>query len=587
MASQDLYSLYMRVGIDGDEKVLLDPSIMDSSLKTSVTFEGITSDGGIIIYGLQHGGEDEIEVHFLDVATGETMSDYLERGRYFGVAVNADKSGYYYSHYTEEGARIYYHRFGTDNANDKYIFGEQYGSDKLLIMSLSDDGKYLIVTVYYGSSGVQNEIWVKDVINDEPIIAVVDTIEANFYGSVANERIFMRTNWNAPNWRVVAADLKPGTTPDMWTEIVPESDSDILEDVNLTGDKILTSALHNVNSKLTLYEYDGTIVDEVELPTIGASDKIQATVNSDKFIYDFASFHFPKSYYEYDLTTGKSTLWYQHSVEGDPMQLEINQVWFTSKDGTRVPMFLINQKGIELDGSHPTHIYSYGGFNQSQKPYFSNFAMFWCSRGGVYAVAGLRGGGEFGQEWHKAGMFEQKQNTFDDLIAASEWLIDNKYTSPEKLSIGGGSNGGLTVGAVMLQRPELYQAVICSYPLLDMLRYHLLLVGSFWVTEYGSADDSAQFEYIRAYSPYQNVVNDGDYPAVLFTTGDNDTRVAPAHARKMTAMMQAATGSDNPILLHYDTLAGHSGGDPVSRQVETYAVYYGFLANQLGLELEN
>lgn len=586
MADQDLYSLYMRVGYDGDERVLLNPELIDSSLKTSVTFEGITPDGTIITYGLQHGGEDEIEVHFLNVESGETLPDYLDRGRYFGVNITADKSGFYYSRYTDEGARIYYHQFGTEVSADKYIFGEQYGPDKLPIMSLSDDGKYLMITVYYGSSGVQNEIWVKDIVNDGPVFPVVHTIEANFYGLIANDTIYMRTNWNAPNWRVMAWELDPEASEVDWVQIIPERDSIVLEEIYLTGDKLLVRSLYNVTNQLALYVRDGQLLNEIELPALGSVEKVQALDGDSKFVYDFASFHFPKSYYEYDLSTGKSTLWYQHKVEGDPTQLEISQAWFDSKDGTRVPMFLIHQKGLAMDGSHPTYIYSYGGFNQPQKPYFSNLAMFWCTRGGVYAVACLRGGGEFGQEWHKAGMFENKQNTFDDLIAASEWLIDNKYTSPARLSIGGGSNGGLTVGAVMLQRPDLYKAVLCAYPLLDMLRYQHLLVGSFWVSEYGSADDSTQFEYIRAYSPYQNVVKGGDYPAVLFTTGDADTRVAPAHARKMTAMMQAMNGSENPILLYYDTLAGHSGGNPVSQQVESYAVYYGFLANELGLKLE-
>lgn len=584
LAEQDMYVAYMRDGRDGEEKVLLDPHTMDSSLKTSIAMKGLSSDGNILIYGLRHGGEDEIEVHFLNVNTDTDMPDFLERGRYFGVNITNDNTGFYYSRYTDEGARIYYHAFGEVGKDDKYIFGEEYGPDKIPVMTLSDDGKYLMIMVYYGSSGVQNEIWVKNIAEDGPVFPVVKTIEANFHGVIADDKIYMMTNWNAPNWRVMVSDLDSDAEFADWTQIIPESETDVIEEIYLAGDKLLVRSLKNVTGRLTLYDRNGSLVNNIELPSLGAVDTVLASIDNNTFYYSFASFHFPRSYYEYDMTSGASTLWYQHEVDGDPSQLDISQVWFNSKDGTRVPMFLVHRKGLELDGSHPTYIYSYGGFNLSQTPYFSNMAMFWTSHGGVFAVAGLRGGGEFGQAWHTAAMFEKKQNTFDDLIAASEWLIDNKYTNPDKLAIGGGSNGGLTVGAVMLQRPDLYKAVLCAYPLLDMLRYHLLLVGSFWVSEYGSADDSTQFEYIRAYSPYHNVKQGEKYPATIFTTGDADTRVAPAHARKMAAMLQAANGSDNPIVLHYDTLAGHMGGNPVSKRVENYVVYYGFLANQLGME---
>jgi prolyl oligopeptidase len=305
--------------------------------------------------------------------------------------------------------------------------------------------------------------------------------------------------------------------------------------------------------------------------------------DSDEAFFSFSSFHIAPTIYRYDVASGERTVWSKLDVPIDSNAIEVKQVWYESRDGTRVPMFLVHKKGLELNGDNPAYLTGYGGFNVSLTPGFNGSAIFAVEQGMVYARPNLRGGGEFGKEWHRAGMFENKQNAFDDFIAAAEWLIDNGYTNPSKLAIAGGSNGGLLVGAAMKQRPDLFQAVVCSYPLLDMIRYHQFLVARFWVSEYGSADDPEQFKYILEYSPYHNVKPGTDYPATLFITGDSDTRVTPLHARKMTALVQAATGSDRAVLLKYDTKSGHSGGTPVSKQIEDGTDTFSFLMWQLGM----
>jgi len=336
-------------------------------------------------------------------------------------------------------------------------------------------------------------------------------------------------------------------------------------------------------SRVEIFDIDGNSEGEISFPSIGTVSGVAGRWDSDEAFFVYSSFHIPTTIYRYSVSSGDRTVWTKLDVPVDSESIVVKQVWYTSKDGTRVPMFLVHGKDIELDGQNPTILTGYGGFDLSVTPRFDSRAVVAVEQGMVQAIPNLRGGGEFGEEWHRAGMFENKQNVFDDFIAAAEWLIDNGYTNPSKLAIRGGSNGGLLVGAAMTQRPDLFQAVVCTYPLLDMLRYHKFLVARFWVSEYGSADDPEQFDYIYEYSPYHNVVPGTDFPAVLFITGDSDTRVAPLHARKMTALVQAATGSDRPVLLKYDTKSGHSGGTPVSQQIEDQTDSFSFLFWQLGV----
>jgi prolyl oligopeptidase len=393
--------------------------------------------------------------------------------------------------------------------------------------------------------------------------------------------MFIRTNWNAPKWRIMAADLKKPAREN-WREIVPQS-SAVIEGFALVDGKLVVEQTENVVNKLRVLDTNGKLVREVTPPTLGTMSNMFGRWKQKDGYYVFTSFHVPTTIYKYEISTGKQSVYFQPKIPIQTDQYEVKQVWYPSKDGTKIPMFLAYAKGLKLDGSNPTLLTGYGGFNVSSTPAFSAMAATWMAKGGVWALANMRGGGEFGEEWHHAGMLEKKQNVFDDFIAAAEWLIQNKYTSTPKLAIRGGSNGGLLMGAMLTQRPDLFGAVICSYPLLDMVRYHKFLVASYWVPEYGSSDDPEQFKYIYAYSPYHHVKAGTKYPGTLFISGDADTRVAPLHARKMTALMQASNGSDKPIMLHYETKLGHSGGTPVGKLITNTADELMFMFWQLGV----
>jgi prolyl oligopeptidase len=581
LKDQDLYVIYMREGLDGEDQVLIDPHPMSEDQRTSVSMLTVSNDGKILAYGIRQGGQDEVEVRFFNVDKRQDLPDRLERGRYFGISLTPDNKGFYYTHFTFVGGRVYYHEFGTDPANDETIFGEGYGPDKLVAGGLSDDGRYLGLVVLHGSAATKTEIYFKDLENDGPIETLVNDVDARFMPSIAGDYLLLQTNWDAPNGRVlrVAADAP---ARENWEEIIPERDA-VIQGVSTAGGKIFVQYLDNVIPRVEIFDIDGNAEGEIAFPTIGSVGGVGGRWSSDEAFFSYSSFAVPPTIYRYNIATGERHVWSKIDVPIDSENIEVKQVWYESKDGTKVPMFIVHSKDLQLTGANPTYLTGYGGFNASRTPGFNGTAVFTVEQGMVYAVPNLRGGGEFGEEWHRAGMFENKQNVFDDFIAAAEWLIDNGYTNSERLAIRGGSNGGLLVGAAVTQRPDLFGAVICTYPLLDMVRYHKFLVARFWVSEYGSADDPEQFEYIYKYSPYHNVKPGTEYPAILFVTGDSDTRVAPLHARKMTALMQAATGSDRPILLKYDTKSGHSGGTPVSQQIEDQTDTFAFLLWQLGM----
>src|SRR6185436_10736592 len=462
------------------------------------------------------------------------------------------------------------------------IFGDGYGPEKIIGCNISDDGRWLTVSVLHGSAADKSELYYQDLKSGGPLKTLVNEVPAVFTARIAGDTLFLRTNWDAPNGRVFAVDLKDPAR-ERWKEIVKEKKDAVITGLATGGHRLYVTTLENVQSKLRVYEPSGALVREVQMPSIGSLGGVSGEFDQDEVFFSFSSLARPTTVYRYETASGKREEWARLAVPVDPDSVEIKQVFFASKDGTRIPMFVAHKKGLPLDGRRPTLLTGYGGFNLSQNPGFSQRAAFWIENGGVYALPNLRGGGEFGEAWHKAGMLANKQNVFDDFIGAAEWLIANKYTSPERLAIYGGSNGGLLVGAAMTERPELFGAVVCSYPLLDMLRYHRFLVARFWVPEYGSSEDKAQFDVLRAYSPYQNVKPGTKYPSVLFVTGDSDTRVDPLHARKMTALMQATTGSDRPVLLLYDTKSGHSGGKPASRTIDDLTDQYSYLFWQLGV----
>lgn len=566
LPDQDLPVICMRKGPGGPDETLVDPHPLSPDHTTGVTIMDVSKDGTLLAYGVRQGGEDEVAVHFLGVDTRKDWTDRLPRARYADLAIKPDKKGLYYARFSPKGPRVYYHEMGTGSEGDVEIFGKNYGPDKLIRIRLSEDGRYLLFTVSYGSSGSKTEVYYQEVVGHGPITPIVKDLDARFMGAFAGTHLYLQTNWEAPNGRIFDVNLN-NPARNRWREVIATAEAPITG-FALVGGKLFVSYMPNVRSRVKVYETSGKYLRDITFPTISHVGGLKGRWDSPEAFFTFDSFQMPETIYRYEVATGKQAVWHQPKAPIDAERFEVKQVWYESKDGTRVPMFLVHGKGLKLDGAHPTWLTGYGGFNISRTPHFSAAVVTWVERGGVYALPNLRGGGEFGETWHKAGMFEKKQNVFDDFIAAAEWLIKNGYTSPAKLAITGGSNGGLLVGAALTQRPELFGAVVCSVPLLDMIRYHRFLVARFWVSEYGSSEDPAQFRYIHAYSPYHQIKPGAKYPAVMFVTGDADTRVDPLHARKMTARLQAANASNKPILLHYDTKAGHSAGKPVSKQID-------------------
>jgi prolyl oligopeptidase len=577
-AGQDLYSIFMREGATGPDVLLIDPGPLSPKHTTSVGFDDISGDGKLIAYWVREGGADEVSTHFFDVAERKDVGVPLERARYFGVSLTGDSKGVYYTRMLKEGPRVF--RRAVSGGEETKLFGDGYGPEKIVASGISDNGRWLVIQVLYGSAPKKTEIYVKDLNDDSAIKVVVNDLDFRTFADVADDTLVLQTNWQAPNDRVmVVSAADPGRAN--WKELIPENKKAALLGVSLAGGKVFARYLESVKPRVLGYTLDGKQAGEIHLDQLGTLTGVAGKWNSPVAFYSFSSFATPSTLYGYDVATGKSSVFFRQNAPVDSDKFTVEQVWYPSKDGTKIPMFVMYRKGLKRDGTNPAYLTGYGGFTQSSLPSFSTSAVAWAENGGVYALANLRGGGEFGEPWHRDGMLDRKQNTFDDFAGAARYLIDNKYTSSKHLGIAGGSNGGLLVTALLTQHPDLVKAVVCSYPLIDMLRYHKFLVGGFWVPEYGSADDPAQFKWIYAYSPYQHVVKGTKYPSVLFITGDADTRVAPLHARKMAALMQASTGSENPVLLRYHVSGGHSGGEPLKVVVNNAAETLSFLRWQL------
>ena len=581
-ADQNQSVQYVREGLNGTDTVLIDPNPLTPDHTKSVLRMDVSPDGKLMAYGFRQGGEDETTLAFLDVDTKKDLPEAFPRARYEGVSITPDRKGVYYSRRSPEGPRVYYHAFGSDAANDKVIFGSQYGAGQFAGCEISLDGRWLMCVAATGSNGDNTEVFVEDLRAKTGLKPIVKGIDARFEPQLAGNTVFMQTNWKAANNRVLAVDLLNPAQAN-WKEVLPERKS-VLQGIGLVGGKLVGNWLENVHTKIEILTPDGKLVRELKLPSLGVAFGPFGRWDSEEAFYQFTSFGQPTTTYRYDMATGAQSTWSQVKMPFDSASVEVKQVWYESKDKTRVPMYIAHKKGLKLDGNNPTILTGYGGFNVSLLPTSGAFSLAWIDMGGVFAQPNLRGGGEFGEEWHKAGMLDKKQNVFDDFLAAAEFLIKEKYTRKEKLAISGGSNGGLLVGAALTQRPELFQAVICGAPLLDMVRYDKFKVAKFWVPEYGSADDPKQFQVLYKYSPYHHVEKGVKYPAVMFVTGDADTRVDPLHARKMAALLQASTASEKPILLHYDIKAGHSGGLPIDRLIENNADELAFLVWQLGMK---
>jgi prolyl oligopeptidase len=580
-AGEDQWCIYRRNGIHGRDELLVDPHPLSPDHSASVIMHGPSYDASMMLYGVRLTGVDETDIRVLDLNSGRELPDHIPPALHSDVTWTRDGRGFYYYHRARgENPRIYFHTLGTDPANDREIFGEGYGPENGLRAIESEDGRYLLIVVGWGWQ--KDELFVRDLAGNGSLRPLISEIDANFIPAFAADELILRTDWNAPRGRILKVDLRD-PAPGKWREIVPET-GDAIQGFSVIGEKLFVNYLHDVATRIAIFSLEGDPLGELPMPGLGTAG-VYGRYGHDEGAFHFTSYTTPLSIYRYRPSDGVRTLWYRTPVTFESDQFETRQVWYSSKDGTRVPMFLMHRKGLVFDGARPTVLYGYGGFNASITPAFSAEIAWWLEQGGIYAVPNLRGGGEFGQEWHRAGMLANKQNVFDDFIAAAEWLIANNFTNSAKLAISGYSNGGLLVGAVMTQRPDLMRAVVCTHPDLDLIRFRRYSKNNCLpaLFEYGDPADPGQFKFISAYSPYEHVREDVNYPAVLIITGEADTRVPPAQARKMTARMQAATASGLPVLLLHDSKAGHAGGKGLLKMIEDWSLVWSFLAWQLGI----
>lgn len=579
-AAATRWSICFRERPDVTEQVLVDPVVVTKDEMSSVSIESVSPDGKLLAYGIRAGGADERVIRFMNLETRQDLAVELPASRYTSLRIPATRDVVYYTDLPNTGPRVFRRSLKDASAQPEQLFGQEFGDKYSAEIDLTGDGRYLVVNLSEGWT----RAWVHllDLSRGEWAVLGRD-LDAVTEARAGDGELFLKTSWNAPKGRIFRVDCTK-LQRHFWKLIVPEG-RDALENYTLAGKRLVLSYIRDAWSVVRTVDRDGAGVTEVGLKPYGSAGLGGSDWGEKDLYVSFVSFTTPSEFLRLDPQTGKLTEWAKETVPYDGSGIEVKQVWFRSKDGARVPMFVAAKKGLALDGKTPALIYGYGGFSVSIQPSFSATWATWIENGGVLAVTNLRGGSEFGEAWHKAGMLGNKQNVFDDFIAAAEWLVANKYTSSDRLAIMGGSNGGLLVGAAMTQRPELYRAVLCSVPLLDMLRYHKFLLGPLWAPEYGSAADAAQFDYIRKYSPYQNVKKGTKYPAVMFKTGDADTRVAPLHARKMAALMQSASSSGLPVLLHYDTSVGHSTGLPVTKEIDDGVDVLSFLMSQTGLPL--
>jgi prolyl oligopeptidase len=588
--------LYVRQGLDGRERVLIDPNALDEEGLVALDWWFPSDDGKLLAYGLSREGTEQSTLYVLDVKTGAQLPDVITRTRYTALSWKSDNSGFYYSRLPAPGTvpegeenyhrHLFYHKLGTDPGGDLKVYGEGREMTEWLSISFSPDDRYLLLSIYMGWD--KTDVYFQKLksspesVRPDGFLPIAVGTSAIFNGQIVGDNLYLHTNYKASNYRFLKVNVK-APAEENWEDLIPEGES-VMENVVVVGEWLVAKYMQNASSRLKIFSLAGEYIKDIELPTLGTVYGLHGEWDGSEIFFGFYSYFMPPTIYHYDLKTEKLTLWDQAESDLDTSPYQSEQVWYESKDGTNVSMFLVHRKGIELDGNNPTLLTGYGGFNSASTPAFHRNRFLWFEHGGVLAVPNLRGGSEYGEKWHKGGMLENKQNVFDDFIAAAEWLIENGYTDPSKLVIRGGSNGGLLVGAAMTQRPDLFRAVVCWNPLLDMTRYHHFLIAKLWVREYGSPEDSVHFQWLYAYSPYHRVVDGTPYPATLLLTADSDTRVDPMHAKKMAARLQAATSSDAPILLRIATKAGHGAGTPLSKAVEEYTDAWTFIFWQLGME---
>ncbi len=584
LADEDQGSIYVRRGLHGRDDRLVDATKLSADQNTSVQINDISKDGTVLVYGIRYGGADEQSVHILDVAKNQELG-FLPSARYSGIQLSPDKQGLYYARFDPTGSLVFYHKLGSHATSDELIFGksfagETFGPMELISAQITENESYLMIAVWHGVPPKRVDIYLKDLRQPEsPIRPVIHGIDSRFAPVNYGDDLYVLTDYAAPNYRVIKVQIAE-PQPMHWTNIVREG-KDVISGISIVGGKLFVTGLHDVVTETRIFTLEGKPAGQILYPTLGAATELSGRADTNEGFYSFESFIIPPTIYHYDVKSGKTEVFARPTVPFASDQYEVKQVFYTSKDGTRVPMFISSKKGGKQNGNTPTLMFAYGGFRVNLTPAWNPEYAWWMEQGGFYAQPNLRGGGEYGEKWHQAGMFEHKQNVFDDFFAAAQYLIDEKYTSPERLAIRGRSNGGLLMGVAMTQHPEMFGAIWCGYPLLDMMRFQNFLVGKWWTTEYGSADNPEEFPFLLKYSPYQNVKAGTKFPAIMFNTGDSDTRVDPLHARKMTALLQADDASDRPILLHYQTVSGHSAGVSIAQAIKDTADELAFLWNEV------
>ena len=587
--------LFKQTDLDGEAEVLIDPNTFSEDGTVSMSSVAFSSEATYMAYAKSVGGSDWREFFVRNVTTGEDLSDHIQWVKFSGVSWDKKEEGFYYSRFPQpaEGElltapnrnmKLYYHKLGTSQEEDILVYERPDQPDWGLYGTVTDDGQYLIINITQGTDP-RNRVYYKDLTRaNSRVLPLMDAFDAS-YSFITNEgsTFYFRTNNDAPKYRVISVEASR-PQPANWSTVIPERES-VLNGISVVANRFVANYLTDARSEVFVYAMNGTFEREIELPTIGTASGFSGRKQDSEMFYSFASFTYPSTIFRYDFESNESTVFRASEIDFNPDDFETKQVFYESKDGTTVPMFITHKKGLKLDGSNPTYLYGYGGFNISMPPSFSVGNIVWLEQGGVYALPNIRGGGEYGREWHLAGTKERKQNVFDDFIAAGEFLVSEGYTSPSKLAIGGGSNGGLLVAATMIQRPDLFAAAIPAVGVLDMLRYHKFTIGWAWASDYGTSEDAEGFEYLFAYSPLHNLQEGVRYPSTLITTADRDDRVVPAHSFKFAAELQQKHGGNNPVLIRIETNAGHGAGKPTSMVIEELADRWAFLAKELGLRI--
>ncbi len=590
---QNQYVLYRFKNVGDDPEIFLDPNTFSEDGTTSLGNVSFSKNGKLVAYSISEGGSDWRKVIVKNAETKEIIEDTLVDIKFSGMSWKGNEGFYYSSYDKPEGSelsaktdqhKVYYHKLETPQTDDILVFGGTAEEKHRYIGgNVTEDDRYLIISASTSTSG--NKLFIKDLTKpNSKLITILDHTDSDTY-IIENvgSKLYLVTNLNAPNQKIVTVDAA-NPAPENWKDFIPETDYVLSPGTG--GRYFFAEYMVDAVSKVLQYDYDGKLIGEVKLPGVGSANGFGTKKEEKELYYSFTNYKTPSSIYKYNIAEGTSELYKKPKIDFNSDNYESKQVFYTSKDGTKIPMIITHKKGIELNGKNPTILYGYGGFNISLTPSFSIANAVWMEQGGIYAVPNLRGGGEYGKKWHIAGTKMQKQNVFDDFIAAAEYLIENKYTSSDHLAIRGGSNGGLLVGATMTQRPDLIKVALPAVGVLDMLRYHTFTAGAGWAYDYGTAEESAEmFKYLKGYSPVHNVKEGVQYPATLITTGDHDDRVVPAHSFKFAAALQAKQSGDNPTLIRIETNAGHGAGTPVSKTIEQYADIFGFTLFNMGYEI--